>query len=232
MRPETGDRRLEGGRSVAGEADGIERRDAVKLLGVAAIAVAGIGHAEIAHAADSTALALQQAAHNGVPFAPKFFQPDEWKLVRTLVDMVIPRDERSGSATDAGVPEFMDFIMIEYRNSQAWMRDGLAWLNGECRKRFTHGFISCSDAERRLVLDDIAYPKKAPPAMKAGVEFFNRFRDLTSGGFWSSRMGVKDLQYIGNMALAEWPGCPSAALARLGVSYSTPPTGTPRRGDG
>ena len=220
-----------GAGSGIGEADPIERRDAVKLLGVVAVAALGVGHAEMAHAAGVASDALQQAAQKGVAFAPKFFAPDEWKLVRTLVDIVIPRDARSGSATDAGVPEFMDFIMTEYRNSQGWMRDGLAWLNGECRKRFGHGFISCTDAERRQVLDDIAYPKKAAPAMKAGVEFFNRFRDLTAGGFWSTRMGVKDLQYIGNIALAEWPGCPPAALARLGVSYGAPAGGPKRNGD-
>jgi hypothetical protein len=68
------------------------------------------------------------------------------------------------------------------------------------------------------VLDDIAWPKKARPEMSHGVAFFNRFRDLTAAGFFSSEMGWKDVRYVGNVFNPGWAGCPPAALAKLGVT--------------
>ena len=155
-------------------------------------------------------------------FAPQFFTAHEWQSVRLLVDYVIPRDERSGSATDAKVPEFMDFLLADKDaslTSRTAMRGGLAWLDNECRSRFSKTFVQATDAERRQVLDDIAWPKKARPEMRHGATFFSRFRDLTASGFFSSAMGWADVQYQGNVALPEWNGCPPAALAKLGVSY-------------
>jgi len=153
------------------------------------------------------------------PFAPSFFTPHEWETVRLLVDLIIPRDERSGSATEAGVPEFMDFMMTDRPDGQTAMRGGLAWLDNECIERFGKSFVTCSDGERTTVLDEIAYPKKAKPEMSQGVAFFNMFRDLTASGFWSSKMGVDDLGYQGNTFVAEWKGCPPEALQKLGVRY-------------
>ena len=160
------------------------------------------------------------AAAAGASAAPKFFTPEEWETVRVLVDLIIPRDERSGSATDAQVPEFMDFMMLDRPQMQEPMRGGLAWLESECRRRFGTGFVGASDRQRAALLDDIAWPARAKPEHSHGVAFFNAFRDLTAAGFWSSRMGIADLQYLGNTFVAEWNGCPPAALAKLGVRYS------------
>jgi gluconate 2-dehydrogenase subunit 3-like protein len=99
------------------------------------------------------------------------------------------------------------------------MQGGLAWLDTECRKRFQKAFIDASDAQRRQVLDDIAYPAKAKPEMSYGVSFFNRFRDMTASGFFSSAEGWKDLKYIGNVFNPAYDGCPQAGLDKLGVSY-------------
>jgi hypothetical protein len=133
------------------------------------------------------------------------------------VNYVIPRDGRSGSATDAGVPEFMDFILGEYRSNQQWMREGLAWMNAECRRRFDAGFISCTDVQRREVLDAIAYPRRAAESVRPGVEFFNHFRNLTSSGFWTSRIGITDLGYSGNRPVAQWEGTPPEVRRWLGI---------------
>lgn len=149
------------------------------------------------------------------PYEPRNFSTDEWRLVRSLVNYVISRDARSGSATDAGVPEFMDFILGEYRNNQQWMREGLSWINAECRRRFDNGWMSCSDAERREVLDAIAYPRRASEAVRPGVDFFTRFRNMTASGFWSSRIGVADIGYVGNRPSAKWEGTPPEVLAWL-----------------
>jgi gluconate 2-dehydrogenase gamma chain len=191
------------------------RRDALKAL-LAAPAITFVWTE--AEAAQAVA-AAQAATVTAKPFVPKFFTADEFRLVRVLADIIIPKDERSGSATDAGVPEFMDFMMIDQPTRQIAMRGGLAWLNVECQERFDKTFLACTEAERRAVLDDIAWPAKAKPEFAHGVAFFNNFRDLTASGFWTTRVGIADLQYMGNRSVARWNGCPDEALKKLGVSY-------------
>ena len=193
------------------------RRDALKVL-LAAPAVSFVWtEAEAAQAVASAQAA--RAAATAKPFVPKFFTPTEFKLVSVLADIVIPKDERSGSATDAGVPEFMDFMMIDQPARQVAMRGGLAWLDLECQKRFDKTFLNCVESERTAVLDDLAWPAKAKPEFAHGVAFFSNFRDLTASGFWTTRMGIDDLQFMGNRSVARWNGCPPEALKKLGVSY-------------
>ena len=199
----------------------MNRRDALKVLGLAPLA-ASIGVAP-AHL-ERVTRAVARLEETGAPAAPTFFTAHEWPTVRLLTDYIIPRDERSGSATEAKVPEFIDFLMADKESSDAsrtQMRGGLAWLDNECQHRFRKSFVGATDAQRRQVLDDIAWPKKAKPELHHGVIFFNRFRDLTASGFFSTQMGWQDVQYKGNVALPAWNGCPPEALKKLGVSYST-----------
>jgi hypothetical protein len=114
----------------------------------------------------------------------------------------------------------MDFWMTDRPSSQKWMRDGLAWLDSQSRSRFGKTFVDAAESQREAILNDIAWPARAPSGMADGVGFFNRFRDLTASGFWSSEIGVKDLRYQGNVFNPEWKGCPPAALQKLGVNYS------------
>jgi hypothetical protein len=195
----------------------MKRRDILKILLAAPAATFSWTDAEAAQAAASAQAA--RAATTAKPFVPKFFTATEFKLVRTLADIIIPKDERSGSASDAGVPEFMDFMMIDQPTRQIAMRGGLAWLDSECQERFDKTFLDCIETERTAVLDDIAWPGKARPELSHGVAFFNSFRDLTASGFWTTRMGIDDLQYMGNRSVARWNGCPPEALKKLGVSY-------------
>jgi hypothetical protein len=191
----------------------MKRRDAVGAMAMAALATAfKWTPADARHVAS-----LVKAAP--APFAPAFFTPHELDTVRLLVDLIIPRDERSGSATDAGVPEFMDFMMVDRPNGQTPMRGGLAWLDNEAFERYSTTFVAATEQQRTAILDDIAWPKKAKPEMSQGVAFFNMFRDLTASGFWSSKIGVEDLGYQGNTFVAEWKGCPPDALQKLGVQY-------------
>ena len=198
----------------------MSRREAVQLMSVLPIAAA-LGLSRVDHEKawrfvdDARSLAAE-----GVAFAPRFFTPAEFRTVGILADMIIPRDERSGSATDAGVPEFMDFTMTDRPGNQKWMRSGLAWLDAQSTTRFGKPFADVSVAQREQVLNDVAWPARAPATMADGVTFFNRFRDLTSSGFWSSRIGAKDLRYIGNTFNPNWNGCPPEALAKLGVTYA------------
>ena len=215
------------------------RREVLKVLLAAPAATLAWTEAEAAQAAAAAQAA--RAVTVAKPFVPKFFSPAEFRLVRVLADIVIPRDERSGSATDAGVPEFMDFMMIDQPLRQVAMRGGLAWLDVECQKRFDKTFLNCADAERTAVLDDIAWPARLstlrqaqggpeqgpvattpgpePGGLAHGIAFFTNFRDLTASGFWTTRMGIDDLQYMGNRSVARWNGCPAEALKKLGVSY-------------
>ena len=193
----------------------MRRREVLKILLAAPAATIAWTDAEAMQAAAAT----QTARAATTPFVPKFFTATEFRFIRVLADIVIPKDERSGSASDAGVPEFMDFMMIEQPARQVAMRGGLAWLDRECQIRFDKVFLDCSEIERSAVLDDIAWPAKAKPELAHGVAFFTSFRDLTAAGFWTTRMGIDDLQYMGNRSVARWNGCPDAALKKLGVSY-------------
>jgi hypothetical protein len=197
----------------------LDRRDVLRLLASAPVA-AGFAWTE-AEAAEAHRLAqaARDVAQAGTPFAPKFFTPHEYETVRVLVDLIIPRDERSGSATEAGVPEFMDFIMVDQPARQTAMRGGLAWLDVECQKRFDKTFLDCGATERTAVLDDIAWPQRVKPPLAHGTAFFSSFRDLTATGFWTTKMGMEDLQFLGNKYVAEWRGCPEDALKHLGVRY-------------
>ena len=152
-------------------------------------------------------------------FRPKFFTAHEYATVAALVDLIIPRDERSGSATDAGVPEFMDFMMVDTPSRQVAMRGGLVLIDRLCEQRYDKRFTALPDAQRRAVLDEIAYTTNSDPGLHQAVTFFSSFRDLTASGFWTTKMGIEDLQYQGNAFLDEWNGCPDAALKKLGVSY-------------
>jgi len=217
----------------------IGRRDALRLIGAAPLAF-GFG-AAAASAATAHAAEAVKAAAKGAAYKPKFFTPHEWETVRVLVDLIIPKDERSGSATDAGVPEFMDYLMNDPTDTdtsrearQTAMRGGLAWINGMCARRFGHDLPTCTEAERTALLDEIAFfkghdveeeeaemrePKQLLVHIHHGPSFFSSFRDLTASGFWSSKIGIADLGYTGNTFVAQWTGgAPREVLARLGVA--------------
>lgn len=196
--------------------DKVNRRTMLKVLG-AAPAAAGLTWTEADAAQAGAQTQARRATAKPGAYKPKFFTAHEWATVNVLVDIIIPKDERSGSATDAGVPEFMDFIMGDQPARQTAMRGGLRWIDNQCESRFDKRFLECTEAERTAVLDDIAWPQKAKPEFLHGVTFFNSFRDLTAAGFWSSKMGVIDLEYTGNTMMPEWPGCPPEALKKLGV---------------
>ena len=205
------------GRTV-GRSDGMSRRQAVHVLAVAPVAAAFRWAPESVREASALA---REALERGAPYDPKNFTAHEWDTVRLLVDLIIPKDERSGSATDAGVPEFMDFMLGDDPDLQTPVRGGLAWIDHECDDRWGKTFLTCSESERTALFDEIAWPKRAKPEHSAGVAFFNSFRDLTAAGFFSSKMGVADLQYMGNVMVAEWKGCPDEALKKLGVTRLT-----------
>lgn len=196
----------------------IKRRDMLKAMtAVPAAALVTLSPTEIA-GAPHTSIAGSVAAPTAGADKRKVLDEHEWKTVRVLSDIIIPADERSGSATDAGVPEFID-DWLDFRGGQllAKIRGGLTWLDLECNRQFTHDFVDCPPTQQRQILDRIAYPKHAAPEDSTGVAFFNALRDLVVSGFFSSKMGVKDLPYLGNQMVSEWNGCPPEVLEKLGL---------------
>jgi gluconate 2-dehydrogenase gamma chain len=194
------------------------RRTLLRLLTSAPVAAGFVWTDAEAQQAHQHAQAAQAKAKTpAAAFKPKFFTRHEYATVNVLVDLVIPKDERSGSATDAGVPAFMDFMMVDQPARQTAMRGGLAWLDRESVSRYEKTFLACTPAERAKILDDIAWPSKARPEIRHGVAFFNSFRDLTASGFFTSKIGIADLQYMGNRYVPEWTGCPDDVVKKLGV---------------
>ena len=153
----------------------------------------------------------------GSAYVPKIYSAHEWATVIVLVDYVIPKDAKSGSATDAGVPEFMDTMLDLEPNMRTANRGGLAWMDHQCHRRFDKDFVDCSEAQCRQLLDDIAFPRRARPELSAGAAWFSSFRDFTATGFFTSEMGVTDIGYLGGTAVMEWTGCRADAYRRLGV---------------
>ena len=197
----------------------LSRRAALELLAAAPAAAALMwtpAEAEQAHAHATQARA--QAATTAARFKPKFFTAHEYATVSLLVDLIIPRDERSGSATDAGVPEFMDFMMIDQPRRQVAMRGGLALIDRLAVDRLAKNFVAATDSQRRHLLDEIAYTSNTDAGLSHAIAFFNSFRDLTATGFFTSKMGMADLQYQGNVFVSEWTGCSDGSLKKLGVS--------------
>ena len=148
--------------------------------------------------------------------AEKFFTDHEMATITILADIIIPKDDRSGSASDAKVPEFIEFIVKDIPDHQLPMRGGLRWLDRHCVLKYEKPFSDCSRQQQIEVVDVIAYPAKAAPHMKPGVAFFNRMRDLTASGFWTSKMGIEDLGYMGNRP-GKWEGVPADVLKQYGM---------------
>jgi gluconate 2-dehydrogenase gamma chain len=148
-----------------------------------------------------------------------FFTPDEMATITILGNIIIPKDDISGSASDAGVPAFIEFIVKDMPDHQIPMRGGLRWLDMQCLKRYDKGFKDCTSTQQMELVDAIAWPEKAKPEMAQGVAFFNLMRNLTASGFFTSEIGVKDIGYMGNVP-NQWNGVPADVLQHYDLSYS------------
>lgn len=149
----------------------------------------------------------------------KFFTEHEFATITVLGDIIIPKDSVSGSASDAKVPEFIDFIVRDMPEHQLPMRGGLRWLDMQCLKTYEKAFKDLTPQQQIEVVDQIAYPKKAKPEMKQGVNFFSLMRNLTASGFYTSEIGVKDVNYVGNTP-NQWNGVPADVLNQYKLSYT------------
>lgn len=162
----------------------------------------------------------EEAAHEKeIHSLPTFFTPEEMATITILADIIIPKDEVSGSASDAKVPDFIEYIVKDMPRNQTPMRGGLRWLDMQCLKRYERPFKDCSHTQQMEMVDAIAWPNKAKPEMKQGVAFFNLMRNLTATGFFTSEIGVKDVGYIGNQP-NQWNGVPEDVLKQYNLAYT------------
>jgi gluconate 2-dehydrogenase gamma chain len=190
---------------------GISRRDILKNLAIGAaggsvMQVIPVEAAALAH----QMVHKEKAATPSGNYTPKYFSAHEYATLLLLCDTIIPKDEKSGGAVEAGAPEFIDLLTSENKDYQLDFGGGLMWLDNLCLDRFEKTFLDAIPDQRKEVLDLIAYRKNAlaDPSLSQGVAFFSRLRDMTCDGFYSSKIGIADLEYIGNTALAVWLGCP------------------------
>jgi gluconate 2-dehydrogenase gamma chain len=161
----------------------------------------------------------EEAAHYKEETSYTFFTPQEMATITVLGDIIIPKDDVSGSASDAKVPDFIEFIVKDMPEHQVPMRGGLRWLDMQCFKRYNNSFTDCNTQQQLEIVDAIAYPKKAKPEMEPGVAFFNLMRNLTATGFYTSEIGGKDVGYMGNVP-NQWNGVPADVLKQYNLAYT------------
>jgi hypothetical protein len=205
----------------------MKRRESLKAIGVATLSTALLleGCTEKQKKAPAAPATPAKDTAGRQPFELEreeelnkttFFTPHEMATITVLADIIIPKDDKSGSASDAKVPDFIEFIVKDIPEHQLPMRGGLRWLDLQCLQRYTHAFVDCTVPQQIEMVTAIAYPLKAKPGMKPGVTFFNRMRDLTATGFFSSKLGMADLGYVGN-APNRWAGVPTDVLKQYGM---------------
>ena len=190
--------------------DSISRRDILRTLAVgAAGSVLQVIPAEAAEYAHQM-LHKEKAAAPAGTYAPKYFSASQYATLIFLCDAIIPKDEKSDGAVEAGAPEFIDLLTSENEDYQLKLGGGLFWLDSFCTDRYAKLFMECTPEQKKEVLDLIAFRKNAKQdrALSQGVSFFAFLRRLTCDGFYTSKIGIADLGYIGNTPLREFPGCP------------------------
>ncbi|PYU63646.1 MAG: transcriptional initiation protein Tat [Acidobacteria bacterium] len=191
--------------------EGITRRDILRTLAVGAVGgsvlqVIPAKAAEYIH----QMVHKEKAAAPAGKYSPKYFSAPHYATLIALCDIIIPKDEKSGGAVEAGAPEFIDLLTSENPEYQLKLGGGLFWLDGFCTDRHANVFVECTPEQKKEVLDLIAFRKNAKQdaALSQGVAFFSFLRRLTCDGFYTSKIGIADLGYIGNTSVREFPGCP------------------------
>jgi gluconate 2-dehydrogenase gamma chain len=192
-------------------ANSVSRRDILKTLAISAAggSVLQIIPAKAAAFAHQTVHNEKSASPAG-KYTPKYFSAHQYEMLTSLCDTILPKDEKSGGAVEAGAPEFIDLLTSENEEFQLVLGGGLMWLDSTCDDRYSNAFLDCTPDQRKQILDLIAFRKNAKldPSLSQGVAFFAFLRKFTCDGFYTSKIGIADLQYIGNTSLREFPGCP------------------------
>ncbi len=210
----------------------MDRRDTLKTLLVGTIAGATVAttvgcKSDAAVLSDETTSnqklygrTPQEKDYDEKVHAEEYLNVHELETIAVLCDIILPATATAVSATAAGVPGFVDFIVKDIPSHQLPIRGGLAWLDLESNKRFNKEFQNCSNSQQVSIIDDIAYPDEEgkKPDMGPGRKFFDLMRNLTVSGYYTSQEGIKDLGYKGNIPNV-WDGIPEDVLAEHDVAY-------------
>jgi hypothetical protein len=205
----------------------MDRREAIKWMLSAVGSVALLDH----DALGQSRAPIGGAGYGVDPNLLKAYKPgDLWPLAmntaerRTaavLCDVIIPAEGVTPSASALHVHDFIDeWISAPYpahQRDRALIVQGLGWMDEESARRFGNPFHRIAMQEQHAICDDICYEPKAKPEFKKAAAFFRRYRDLTAGGFYTTPAGMKDMGYVGNVALPAFNGPPKEVKARLGV---------------
>jgi gluconate 2-dehydrogenase gamma chain len=189
----------------------ISRRDLLKSLTVG-VTAGSVLHAISADAAEHVhkLIVKEKAGDPAGKYTPKFFSAEQYKTLSTLCEMIFPADADSGGAVEAGAPEFIDLLTSENPDYQLKLGGGVMWLDSTCMDRYSSSFLNSTTAQQKEILDLIAYRRNvdAAPGLSHGIEFFFLLRNLAADGFFTSKIGIKYLGYIGNTHVKEFTGCP------------------------
>jgi len=189
----------------------VSRRDVIKTLSMGALAgsVLRVIPAEAAEYAHRMVQSEKAASAQG-SYKPKFFSDHQYKTLQSLCQSIIPADEGGGGAMEAGAPEFIDLLTSENTDYQLRLGGGLTWLDSTSLDRFGKTYLECAPEQQKQLLDVIAYRKNAltEPGLSQGISFFAVLRNMTVDGYFTSEIGIKDIGYVGNKYLRNFPGCP------------------------
>jgi gluconate 2-dehydrogenase gamma chain len=189
----------------------VSRRDVLKSLtiGTAATSVLRVIPVQAAEYAHHMIDSEKGASKTGV-YTPKYFSPQQYKTLQSLCESIFPADSDCGGAKEAGAPEFIDLLTSENPHYQLTLGGGIMWLDSACLDRYGKTYLECTPQQQTEMLDLISYRKniEQDARLSQGVAFFAFLRNLTADGFFTSKIGIQYLGYIGNGYLAEFPGCP------------------------
>jgi len=202
----------------------MDRREAIKwmLTASAALSVLKPGNLRAAPAAAARGYGTDPNLIDPYKIGdlwPLTFNPEQRRLAAALCDVIIPADDKSPSASALQVQDFIDeWISAPYPEHQEHKKiilEGFEWLDAESQKRFKMKFVDLSDAKKREICDAICDPAKAKKQFAKPAEFFSGFRNLTTSGFYTTPEGMKDVGYVGNVALQKFEGPPKEVLVYL-----------------
>jgi len=216
-----------------GREGGMDRRTVLKLIAAAAAAPSVLAACEPPGAADPAAPSSPSSnpLAAGTAFDPDLLDPvvpwerslsdQELETLAALCDLIIPADERSPAASALGAHEFIDeWVSAPYESMErdkVLVRGGIVWLDAESNRRFGARFVELTAAQRTAICDDICYGDEAAPEFRSASRFFDKVRDLTATAFYTTREGMQDLGYVGNVPLAQWHPPPPEVLRHVGL---------------
>jgi hypothetical protein len=183
----------------------IERREILRILAMAAGVATFPGFSKWTFACSHIGNTLPQI--KPAVYRPVFFSATEYALVERLTDLIIPADDTPG-AHDAGVSEFVDLMVSRDPELQRDFQAGLRWLNTRSQKTWGHTFVMLNPDQQIALLESLAYRKKFRAGDEPGRKFLDLVREYTVMGFYTSEIGLKELDFPGLRFYAESPACP------------------------